>query len=221
MRNLVRSLFTLLLLFSLLLPLVFSQDIPPTVDEGRLRIYERNVEIDNYVYWTSIFLFLIVVLGYFYLLSRRYIFSEMSSWLKGGLSLVILEIILFFIFYVYNFIGIEFLDLGSELSGLVFPMILMIGLISIIPVFLIGALVGFIIGKIINQKQDTTPKNTKIGFIIGLVLGLSFFSVYVVQHIFRDYFAVGGGFPPASFVIPLVLIFSGSIIGWLIGKFVE
>ena len=144
------DLFKMLLIFLLTVPIVFSQDIPPTVSEDGVRAHQRNVEIENYIYWAFVFFFLIIVLAYSYLLSKGYIFGQTSYWLKGGLSLVILEIILLSFFYIYNFIGVNVLSLGSELRGFVLPFIIVYGSISIVPVFAIGALVGLLLARIIK-----------------------------------------------------------------------
>ena len=164
--------YSLLLMFTLLIaPMVFAQEeVLPTVDPVRLQQYEQNRQLDTNLWYIFTALYVLIVIVYFTLLFKRYIFSTLSPWLKGGFSLVILDIVLALFFYVHSYIGIVILDLGSDLSGLVFQIIIIYGFISLIPAFLIGALLGEVIGYLNRKNESNSTTGLRIGIFIGLMM---------------------------------------------------
>jgi len=127
-----------ILIILLTIQLTLAQDIK-TKPMGEVYIF--------YIIW--IFLFIISAIIYLYLLFKNKIMTNLSYWLKGGLSALVLN----FLFWVEGLLSmIILLNVGGE-GGFAGLIILWGFLFSILPSFIIGAIIGLIYDKIKSKKQ--------------------------------------------------------------------
>ncbi|MCX6748991.1 MAG: hypothetical protein NT076_05300, partial [Candidatus Pacearchaeota archaeon] len=80
-----------------------------------------------------------------------------TSWLRGGLTAVAIDLVFLLgaIIFVFVFSYIFKIDLGgSEFTGMAIGIIFLFGVAGIIPLFIIGAVIGWLI----NRGEETCQK---------------------------------------------------------------
>lgn len=188
----------------------------------------RNQKVFDYIVYISWIIYALMIIFYLFLIFKGKIMKNLSYWLKGGLSLLILDFLFWLILSIQTYIYVLILDLGSDMAGLALILIPVYGVISLIPAFILGALIGTISGKIVKGEGISISKGWKIGFWIGLIVSILFMAGNVYDKIqnlptlgapsWTWYFSMapGGYFLMVGF--PVVGIIIGTIIGWIIGK---
>ena len=141
------------------------------------------------------------------------IFKNLPSWAKGGIILTVTDVL----FWMLSFIWASRPG-GSDIAPLAVLGVLYYGILSVIPAFGIGALIGSVVGSIAKSKESNSLKGMKIGFSISLIIILTYIAIFELFYLFSiGFFNIDPA--PATIVIPLILIALGSLIGWLVGNF--
>src|SRR3989344_5645027 len=110
-------------------------------------------------------------------------FRNWPSWLKGlsvsGIILVC-AYVLFTLKQIIKFNGVcpFFHERSFEICW-VFPLIF--AWYALIPVIVIGTIIGAIVGNISKGKGTKEVKGLKIGFWVGLILGILMYTAFVMD----------------------------------------
>ena len=140
-------------------------------------------------------------------------FKNLPAWAKGGISLVTVDALFWIVFVLW-----ASQPGGSDLAGLAVVAGIYYGLISLIPAFGIGALIGSVVCAITKSKANNSRKGLKIGFSLSLIIILTYFALYEIYYL-SSYGTFHIDRAPVTIIIPITFIAISSLIGWLIGKF--
>lgn len=147
----------------------------------------------------------------------------MKAWLKGGLIGFGLD----FLFWLVMFLRLIWADLAGKLSdmgGLAAYGIIYYGGLSLIPAFIVGAIIGAVSGWIYNIEKKVITLWSKIGFLIGVVWPVLWYVFVSLKESFNLF--VNLNFFLEIFKYPFIFAYLLSILGcawlfWVIGAVVK
>ena len=152
--------------------------------------------------------------------------SKIPVWLKGGLILTCINFLLWLGFLLWASRGSSHGAGFAVLGGIYY------GLLSLIPVFVIGVAIGATIDKLLSTKNKPHTK----GLYVGLAISIIFSIAALIVNIFLKYtnpyrlseHLVGAtglsyylAFSPAELIFTLAFIALSGGIGYLVGKIKE
>lgn len=100
----------------------------------------------------------------------------MKSWLKGGLIVLGLD----FLFWLILFISAT--QSSGDMAGLAAAVSLVYGGLSLIPAFIVGAIIGGISGWIYKTEKRFFTWSAKASFFSSLIIYIVFFLYAAIYH---------------------------------------
>ena len=113
-----------------------------------------------------------ILFGLFYFLSQK---KDLPVWFKGGLVATVLTVLVSFVFY-----GLASTILSGGMYNVNKPWTFLSPIFFILPIFILGIVIGAISGKVIIREKKVITPSFKVGFLLGLIfsMGLTTITLY-------------------------------------------
>lgn len=163
--------------------------------------------------------------------------KNLPAWLKGG---IIADVLFLFLLFALEF-WIRFLRAGIEnILGFSFykgAAEVVVGYITLttfflyglpfLVVFLFGAIIGAISGKIFAHEKNVVTKGSRIGFWLGIICALLLFVISIIARYYSRTFGLTKPFRGPTlellriswlvYLLPFILPIVLGWIGWILG----
>ena len=139
----------------------------------------------------------------------------MRAWLKGGLILGAIWLLLNIILFVVAILWVA-ITKPEEFGGLMPLVVIIIFAWGIIPSIVIGMVIGAIIGYFAKRQMSYLSIGWKSGIWIGLILGIL---VWVLFAVFDSFYEATH--TPAVIISPFIVLIICTVVGAIIGLIIS